>query len=189
MSVAIDLLLVDAFAAWAHRDQKRNTGDDTAPDVPYIVHPRAVRQILEVEHPDPALREPWILAAALLHDVLEDCEVHHSELSERFGEQVSAAVRALSKELRATPAAKKTDDQYWAVLAKSPLPVRQIKAADRIDNLRSCAKWPRPRLATKYLVETPAKVLPMIQEDRFLLELLERELAVIQKAYGHLLVP
>jgi GTP pyrophosphokinase len=189
MSLIIDLQAVDAFAAWAHRGQKRNTGDATAPELPYIVHPRAVRQILEAEHPDPKMSEPWVLAVALLHDVLEDCDVHHRELSERFGEQVSAAVRALSKEMKAVPEARKTDDQYWAVLAQSPLAVRQIKAADRIDNLRSCQKWPRPRLATKYLVETPAKVLPMIVDDPFLFELLTRELLVIERGYGHLRQP
>ena len=37
---------VDDFAARAHAGQTRNTGDTSAPDVPYIVHPRAVRDVL-----------------------------------------------------------------------------------------------------------------------------------------------
>ncbi len=181
--MTLDLARVDAFAQHAHRGQKRNTGDDTAPEVPYIVHPRAVRDLLLHDHPDAVVRAPWLLAVALLHDVLEDCDVHHQEITDLFGADVSAAVRALSKQLRMTPAATKTDDQYWTVLAHSPLPIRQVKAADRIDNLRSCLKWPRPRLVAKYLVETPRFVLPMIVEDSFLYAHLAQLLAQLASQY------
>lgn len=181
---AIDLAAVDAFAAHAHRDQTRNTGDATAPEVPYIVHPRAVRDVLLLEHPDDAVRAPWIQAAALLHDVLEDCEVTHQEISHLFGADVSAAVRALSKELRMTPGAVKTPAQYWTVLAQSPLPVRQVKAADRIDNLRSCLRWRRDRLAGKYLLETPVHVLPIVVEDAFLYATLADLLAQVRRMYA-----
>lgn len=179
----IDLSAVDAFAELAHRGQKRNTGDDTAPEVPYIVHPRAVRAVLEVEHPDPAVREPWLLATALLHDVLEDCEVHHLEVTSQFGAEVSAACRALSKQLKVDPLAVKTQEQYWAVLAQAPLAVRQVKAADRVDNLRSCLRWPRPRLAHKYLRETPRYLLPMVAEDAFLYALLCDLLGQLARSY------
>ncbi len=181
--ILLDLAVVDAFAELAHRGQKRNTGDDTAPEVAYIVHPRAVRTFLEVEHPDPTLRQPWILAAALLHDVLEDCEVHHRDVTAQFGAEVSAACRALSKQLKADPRAVKTPEQYWSVLAEAPLAVRQIKGADRVDNLRSCLRWPRPKLAAKYLVETPRYVLPMVAEDPFLYALLCELLAELARAY------
>lgn len=180
----VDLDAVDAFAARAHHGQSRNTGDNTAPDVPYIVHPRAVRAILEREHPDAAVRAPWILATALLHDVLEDCDVDHTELSRLFGGEVSAAVRALSKQLKTVPAATKTDSQYWTVLAQSPLPIRQVKGADRIDNLRSCRKWRRDKLAQKYLRETPREVLPMLTDDPFLYATICDELAALARTYG-----
>lgn len=180
----VDLVLADEFAQRAHDGQTRNTGDDSAPQVPYIVHPRAVRAILETEHPNPQVRQSWLLAVALLHDVLEDCDVHHNELTALFGEDVSSAVRALSKQLRAVPNARKTDDQYWQVLRQSPLPIRQVKAADRIDNLRSCLKWPRERLARKYLEETPRCVLPMIADDPFLHELLQQLLDQLAHSYG-----
>jgi GTP pyrophosphokinase len=181
--IILDLSAVDAFAERAHRGQKRNTGDDTAPELAYIVHPRAVRAFLEDEHPDPGLREPWVLATALLHDVLEDCDVHHHEVTAQFGADVSAACRALSKQLKADPRALKTPEQYWAVLADAPLAVRQIKGADRVDNLRSCLRWPRPKLVAKYLVETPRYVLPMVAEDAFLYALLCELLAQMARAY------
>lgn len=182
-SLIIDLGAVDAFAELAHRGQKRNTGDDTAPELPYIVHPRAVRAVLEVEHPDPAVKAPWLLATALLHDVLEDCDVHHLDVSTQFGADVSAACRALSKQLKVDPLAVKTQEQYWAVLAQSPMAVRQVKAADRVDNLRSCLRWPRPRLAHKYLRETPRYLLPIVAEDAFLYALLCDLLGQLARSY------
>ncbi len=174
---------VDAFAARAHHGQRRNVGDDSAPEVPYIVHPRAVRDVLLLEHPDPSLHEPWVLATALLHDVLEDCPVHPDQMTAAFGSNVCAAVRALSKEMREVDGATKTDDQYWTVLAQSPLVIRQIKAADRVDNLRSCLRWPRERLARKYLVETPVKLLPLVVDDAFLYATLADLLAQLRRTY------
>ena len=174
---------VDDFAARAHAGQTRNTGDGTAEDVPYIVHPRAVRDVLLLEHPDPALHEPWVLATALLHDVLEDCEVHPDAMTAAFDANICAAVRALSKEMRMVAGAVKSDDQYWTVLAQSPLVVRQVKAADRVDNLRSCLKWPRDRLARKYLVETPVKLLPLVVDDAFLYATLADLLAQLRRSY------
>lgn len=179
----VDLAAVDAFAAASHAGQTRNTGDATAPAVPYIVHPRAVRALLEVEHPGADVKAPWLLAVALLHDVLEDCNVHPDAITARFGGDVCGAVRALSKQLRAVEAAKKTNDQYWTVLAQSPLPVRQVKAADRIDNLRSCLRWPRPDITAKYLVETPQRVLPLIVDDPWLYAALCDLLAALRRAY------
>lgn len=184
MSATWTLDEADAFAAKAHAGQTRNTGDGTAEDVPYIVHPRAVRDILLHEHPNAALHEPWLLATALLHDVLEDCEVHPDELTAAFDSNVCAAVRALSKEMRMTPGATKTPDQYWTVLAQSPLVVRQIKAADRIDNLRSCLRWHRDDIAAKYLIETPVRILPMVVEDPFLYATLAELLAQVRRSYA-----
>ena len=180
----IDLHAADAFSAASHAGQTRNIGDASAPDVPYIVHPRAVRAVLEHEHPSADVKAPWLLAVALLHDVLEDCDVHPDELTRRFGADVCGAVRALSKQLRAVAAARKTNDQYWTVLAQSPLPVRQVKAADRIDNLRSCLRWPRPDITAKYLVETPQRVLPLIVEDPWLYATLCDLLAALRRKLG-----
>ncbi len=182
--MTLDLQAVEDFAAQAHAGQTRNTGDASAPEVPYIVHPRAVRDLLLTEHPDPGAREPWILAAALLHDVLEDCDVTHEAMTGLFGSDVSAAVRALSKELKATPGAKTTDEQYWSRLARSPLGVRQVKAADRIDNLRSCLKWRRDKIANKYLVETPKLIMPMIVDDPYLYATLAELLAQVRRMYA-----
>lgn len=182
----VDLQAADAFAEKAHRGQTRNGDDGTASEVPYIVHPRAVMQILRDEHPEGDARAPWLLAVALLHDVLEDCDVHPDEITDEFGDNVCAAVRALSKCLRAVPAATKTDDQYWQVLAQAPQAVRRVKGADRLDNLRSLLTWNRPRLAQKYLVETPRRVLPLLADDPFLHAAVEGALRQVEARYAGL---
>lgn len=171
-----------ALATRAHRGQTRNTGDNSAPDVPYIVHPEAVAEILS-QHPDPTAKTPFVLALAWLHDVLEDCDVSPAEMTAVAGEDVCAGVRALSKSLRRTEGASKDEAQYWSVLAKAPLSVRRVKAADRIDNLRSGLRWHRPKLAAKYLLETPIFVLPLIADDAWLYTQLCDALAKLRHAY------
>ena len=66
------------YADFAHRDQWRSSGD------PYITHPIAVTGICANWKLDaPAL------AAALLHDAMEDCGITKQDLSERFGDTVA----------------------------------------------------------------------------------------------------
>jgi len=76
-----------AIAAEAHAGQIRNG----AGGIPYIEHPKAVAQLL-AEH-------GWteaVLAASLLHDVVEDSSMTVEDLRRQFGEPVSGLVAALS---------------------------------------------------------------------------------------------
>jgi guanosine-3',5'-bis(diphosphate) 3'-pyrophosphohydrolase len=61
------LLKAAEFAAHKHRDQRRKNADAS----PYINHPIAVANVLRNEG---GITDPVILAAALLHDTLEDTE-------------------------------------------------------------------------------------------------------------------
>ena len=70
----------------AHRTQKRSTGD------PYITHPLAVAGILASLNLDAAT-----VAAALLHDVVEDTNLTLDDLREQFGEEVANLVDAVTK--------------------------------------------------------------------------------------------
>jgi (p)ppGpp synthase/HD superfamily hydrolase len=74
-------------ARCAHAGQIRNGSGG----MPYIEHPRTVAALL-AEH---GYDEP-VLAAALLHDVVEDSEVTVAELYDRFGEPIAGLVAALS---------------------------------------------------------------------------------------------
>ena len=67
------------FAAQAHDGAARKGGE-----IPYIVHPMEVVAIASTMTDD-----PQVLAAAALHDVMEDCGVTFETLSERFGVRVA----------------------------------------------------------------------------------------------------
>src|SRR5512135_3309885 len=79
--------LVDAlaFAADKHRRQRRKDAEAS----PYINHPIALARVLSVEA---GLADARLLAAAVLHDTLEDTETTYEELRERFGQAVAAVV-------------------------------------------------------------------------------------------------
>ena len=72
------VLKAATFAAHKHRDQRRKDVKAT----PYINHPLAVAQALCEEG---GVDDPIILAAALLHDTIEDTETTYDELRGQFG--------------------------------------------------------------------------------------------------------
>jgi (p)ppGpp synthase/HD superfamily hydrolase len=77
------------FAARKHKDQRRK--DEEAS--PYINHPVSVALILaEIG----AVTDPEILAAAILHDTLEDTETTSEELEAKFGERVRRIVEEVT---------------------------------------------------------------------------------------------
>lgn len=150
----IDLVEVDAFAESAHAGQMRYSGE------PYITHPRAVRRILEEELPDDV--DGATLAIALLHDVLEDCDVHPAVLLERFGATVQEGVTLLSWNIAALKI-DRSPDVYWSGLRHGPRAVRLVKAADRIHNVREALQSGHERLQRKYLRETPRRLIPILE--------------------------
>jgi (p)ppGpp synthase/HD superfamily hydrolase len=77
------------FAGHAHASQRRRD------DSPFIGHPVAVASLL-----DEAGQEEEVIAAALLHDVVENAGVGHGEVEERFGLEISRLVAALSEDPR-----------------------------------------------------------------------------------------
>lgn len=165
----IDLEEVDAFAEAAHEGQRRFSG------APYIVHPRAVRAVLEREFPEEV--DDATLAIALLHDVLEDCDVHPSILLERWGQEVQEGVTLLSWNLRAL-GIERAPRIYWSGIRRGPRSVRIVKAADRIDNLRDTLADRNPRMKQKYLADTETELLPILREagEEWLVERLEEML-------------
>ncbi|MFN2382638.1 MAG: HD domain-containing protein, partial [Gemmatimonadota bacterium] len=151
----LDLDDVDAFAEAAHAGQTRHNG------APYIVHPRAVRAILEDEHPEPA--DALMLAIALLHDVLEDCDVHPTILLERYGRAVQEGVTLLSKQVRAL-GLERDHHVYWSGLRNGPRHVRLIKTADRLANWRDALAAADEKLVTRYREETLRDLLPLLRD-------------------------
>lgn len=152
----IDLEEVDAFAEAAHEGQRRVSGD------PYIVHPRSVRAILEREFPEAV--DDVTLAVALLHDVLEDCDVHPSILLERWGQEVQEGVTLLSWNLRAL-GIERAPRIYWSGIRRGPRSVRLVKAADRIDNMRDALEVRDAGRRDKYRDETVRELLPILRDE------------------------
>lgn len=116
------------FATRAHGDQKRKyTGE------PYIVHPIAVAEIVRsVPH------TPEMIAAALLHDTVEDTAATLLDIKERFGADVAVLVAWLtdvSTPFHGNRAIRKELDRQHLALA--PPAAKTIKLADIIENSRS----------------------------------------------------
>jgi guanosine-3',5'-bis(diphosphate) 3'-pyrophosphohydrolase len=131
-----DASLIDAafeFASEAHLGQKRATGE------PYIIHPVAAAEILI----DLELDEETI-AAALLHDVVEDTDVTLDELRERFGPGIADLVDGVTKLSRLAYSSPQDQEEVQAenfrkmflAMAKD-IRVVLIKLADRLHNMRT----------------------------------------------------
>ena len=128
------------FAEQAHAGQWRKSGDA------YILHPCNVARIL-VEEMD--IRDPEILAAALLHDTVEDVkEVTLEVIGERFGKNVEAIVDGCTK-IAHFLGDKQT---FYKMVhrkifsgAATRLEVMLVKMADRLHNLRTLEAMRRDR--------------------------------------------
>ena len=79
------LIPATAFVAHAHRNQRRKDADCS----PYINHPIALMDVLANEA---GRTDPTMLAAAVLHDTIEDTEVTFDDLKTAFGEKIASIV-------------------------------------------------------------------------------------------------
>lgn len=121
------------FAAWKHKDQRRKDAGAS----PYINHPIALASVLQEEGD---VVDPVVLAAALLHDTIEDTETTHDELRGQFGDDIADIVlevtdtkwidKAVRKKLQISKAGHAT--------ARAKL----VKLADKICNLRDIIASP-----------------------------------------------
>jgi (p)ppGpp synthase/HD superfamily hydrolase len=119
-------------AARCHREQTRKLSD-----LPYISHPAAVALILLKAGFD----DDQVLAAALLHDVVEDTGYSREALAAEFPPPVVDYVMAISeRKLDAAGQKRPWHDrkvEHIAQLKQAALPVRAIALADKLHNLSS----------------------------------------------------
>ncbi len=128
------------FSVDAHDDQWRRSGDA------YILHPCAVAKILAEEMD---ITHPEILAAALLHDTVEDVEEVTAELvGQKFGSYVQAIVEGCTKVTHVSGDKQKdsrnTHRKIFTGAALRP-EVMLVKLADRLHNLRTLRAMPKAK--------------------------------------------
>lgn len=127
------------FARRAHKDQRRLSGE------PYIIHPLAVATTLA----EMGLDVPT-LAAALLHDVVEDTSFGEDSIRREFGDEVNQLVRAVTKislvkkdSMKEKPSsdlkAKEAAENIRLMLLATTKDVRVIlmKLADKLHNMQT----------------------------------------------------
>ena len=118
------------FAKKAHANQKRASGED------YFIHPCTVARILVDLGLDSAT-----VAAAFLHDVIEDTPVSEGDIRKEFGEEVLELVVGVTKLDRIQFHSKEEEQaenfrKIFVAMAKD-IRVIIIKLADRLHNMRS----------------------------------------------------
>ena len=141
-----DNYLIDkarAFASAAHKGQKRKyTGDE------YIVHPAAVAELVASVTDDERM-----IAAAWLHDVIEDCDVSHETLKAAFGHDVYVLVAWLTDISVPSDGNREARKRLDRIHIGNASPDAQtIKIADLIDNSKSITEFD-PGFARVYMKE------------------------------------
>ncbi|RLA32239.1 MAG: guanosine-3',5'-bis(diphosphate) 3'-diphosphatase [Gammaproteobacteria bacterium] len=128
------------FGANAHDGQTRLSGE------PYISHPVAVAQFLADMHMD-----PQAIAAAILHDVLEDTGTPIAELEAQFGSEVALLVDGVSKldQIHFTSRAEAQSESFRKMMLAMIEDIRVIlvKLADRLHNMKTLDAMPREKQA------------------------------------------
>ena len=117
-----------AFAAKAHEGAFRK-----GTRIPYITHPMETALIVSG-----FTRDEELIAAALLHDVVEDAGVTGGELRERFGDRVAALVLKASEDKSLSWQERKS----FALcrLEKAPRDLKILAMGDKLSNMRSTAR-------------------------------------------------
>ncbi|MGH2562195.1 MAG: RelA/SpoT family protein [Thermomicrobiales bacterium] len=131
----------------AHEGACRKSGE------PYVVHPLEVATILSQMALDPET-----IAAALLHDVVEDCDVSHEEIEREFGQRVARLVDGVTKLGRIPWSGDVEQDQATREKEAQAESLRKmflamiddvgvvlIKLADRLHNMRTLEHMPREK--------------------------------------------
>jgi guanosine-3',5'-bis(diphosphate) 3'-pyrophosphohydrolase len=118
------------FAAKAHAGQQRRSGED------FVIHPWGAAKILAELQLDEAT-----LAAALLHDVVEDTEVDLDDIRTEFGDEIAKLVEGVTKltriQFQSREHAEAENYRKMIVAMAEDVRVILIKLADRMHNMRT----------------------------------------------------
>lgn len=134
----LDTELLDraiVFAVQAHHNSERR-----GKGFPYIVHPLEAVEIVATITPDQEL-----LAAAALHDTIEDTDVTVEQLREAFGERIANLVHAESDQINGELFNGENEEQTWHArkqaaidrLAKASHDAKIVAMGDKLSNMRA----------------------------------------------------
>lgn len=113
------------FATVKHQNQKRK-----GTDIPYIVHPMEVMQILIA-----CRAAPHVIIAGILHDTLEDTDTTPNEIADLFGLEVLRLVQTESEDKSKTW--KERKKHTIDCLKTDSVETMQVCCADKLSNIRS----------------------------------------------------
>ncbi len=138
MNTSSLILRAASFAADRHRDQRRKGLDESL----FINHPFAVASVLCDEG---GVTDGELLAAALLHDTIEDTATTEEQLRQAFGKRIAGIVVEVTDDKRLSKAERKRMQLDNASQASPE--AQQLKIADKLCNLREIlssppADWP-----------------------------------------------
>lgn len=122
------------FATQAHQGTERR-----GKGFPYIIHPLEAMSIVAT-----ITNEPDLLAAAVLHDTIEDTEVTYEEIKQKFGEHIANLV-VKETDVRTTPDGRKLTWQERKLrdmdnLRNSSREVKIVALGDKLSNMRAIAR-------------------------------------------------
>ncbi|MPS75539.1 MAG: bifunctional (p)ppGpp synthetase/guanosine-3',5'-bis(diphosphate) 3'-pyrophosphohydrolase, partial [Microbacterium sp.] len=162
-----------AVAKEKHEGQKRQSGE------PYITHPLAVAQILA----ELGLG-PRAIAAALLHDTVEDTGYALTDLTAEFGDEVAMLVDGVTKldKVKYGESAQAETVRKMIVAMSKDIRVLLIKLADRLHNARTWGFVP-PEKAAKKAKETLEIYAPLA--NRLGIQAIKSELEDLSFAVLH----
>lgn len=136
-----------SFARRVHRDQTRKDGQ------PYIVHPLTIAcHAIAL-----GIKDDAVIAAALLHDIVEDCGVKVNDLP--VDSKTQEAVRLLTH-IKGEP----LEPYYRAISENETASI--VKLLDRCDNVSSMAGVFSVEKTKSYIDETRNYVLPLLRQTK-----------------------
>lgn len=155
--------LIEAMnlAEQTHAGQYRKPHPSQSHRDPYIIHPMRVALVLLQEI---GVRDFAPVAAALLHDVIEDSDgrVTADDLTKAFGADVANIVNTLSKPPYAEGVERHVQlSVYHDNINNAPEVIRLVKLADRLDNIRESLLTNDDKFQDKYLKETKEIYIPL----------------------------
>ncbi len=163
------------YASKKHTHQKRKNND------PYIVHPQSVAQNVEkFLSNNPRLNE--LLAAAFLHDTVEDTDTTIEDIKIEFGEYVAYLVSGVTNDPQEKQKIGKTNYLCKKML-DMPDDVLELKLCDRLSNVVDL-KNSDEQFRNKYTIETKI-IIAYLRQHRNLSQIQERIISEIESQLSY----